>query len=852
MTRGIAFKVRFVPAVSLLMVVVLSLSVAEAQEPPAKWTFMVYMDADNNLEVDAIEDFLEMAQVGSNEDIDIVVLFDRIEGYDSSYEDWTSANLFHIEQNELPVPGEGVSWGEVNMGDPETLVQFVTSAAADYPADNYALVLWNHGGGWRSRAQQEEGTTSFKDVCWDDTSWDVLYTYEVRQALEEIQTTVGTIDLIGFDACLMAMIEVAYELRNYGEVMVGSEELEPVAGWAYDDVLADLAADPLMTPAQLGQVIVDRYYEEMQWLGGYTQSAIDLGEIEELANRVDTLAATLIDHWDDDQDAVKSAATNVMTQVELAVIHERHGNSWPGSNGLAIYFPEGQSVFDPSYTGTSILFALDTQWEQFLSAFYDTMRISWVKTARVLAEYFECEYLEHIDLYDFCYQLVNHTPPSVEYEESLVTNEFIGAGDAQGWKGDDQSWLYSLPFSFPFFGEDRTTVWVCSNGYLDFQSSAPEFFNWSRTFVDRTRIAPLWTDLDTTAGDIYIHQPTADCVCIRWDAVEYGDFGAVNVEVVLQNDGTIKFNYGSGNTTVGAGWPPTAGISNGDRVNLYYSQYDGIPALTNAQTEVWTPVSGPEDSDGDGLLDSVETDTGVYVDENDTGTDPDNPDTDGDGLTDGDEVHTYPCDPNDADTDDDDLEDGEEIDTHGTDPVDDDSDNDSYTDGEEVAAGTDPLDAASMPSGRPPPAPPAPAPARGHHSDSGIEKLNPCFIATAAYGTPTTDQVRTLLEFRDRYLLTSRAGCALVRAYYRLSPPVARFIGGRPVGRRLVRAALAPVVLVARAAVDSPVACTAALASAVALLLSLTAFSVSRGRRRQRIQPSLRTAPLSTPIGGSR
>jgi hypothetical protein len=785
MTRGVAFSVRFVLAVSVLMVVVLSLDVGEAQEPPAKWTFMVYMDADNNLEVDAIEDFLEMAQVGSNDDVHIVVLFDRIDGYNSSYGDWTSTRLFHIEQNDLPTAGEGISWGEVNMGDPQTLVQFVTSAAADYPADHYALVLWNHGGGWRGRAEQKAGNAPFKDVCWDDTSWDVLYTYELRQALEEIETTVGTIDLIGFDACLMGMIEVAYELRNHGEVMVASEEAEPVAGWAYDAVLADLAADPLMTAAQLGQVIVDRYAQETAWFPGYTLSAIDLSEVEELADRVDTLAETLGAHWEDDQDAVKSAATDVMTQVEQTVIHERHGSASPGSHGLAIYFPEAQYMFDPSYTGTTILFALDTRWDDFLSIFYGTMRRSWVKTARLLAQFYDRLYFEHIDLYDFCSQLVDYDPPTIEYEERLVANEFIGGGQAQGWNSDDQSWDYTLPFSFPFFGEDKTTVWICSNGYLDFGTSAAEYENWSRTLMDRARIAPLWTDLVTSTGDIYIHEPTTDSVCIRWDAVEYWDLDSVNVEVVLHRDGTIKFNYGGGNTTVGAEWPPTIGISNGDGANMYYSEYDRVTALTSARTEVWTPLIIPSDSDGDGLADSVETNTGVYVDVNDTGTDPDEQDTDGDG----------------------------------------------YTDGTEVAQGSDPLDPASRPT-RLQPVPEARSGGRGGAGGP------PCFIATAAYGTPTADEVRTLLEFRDTYLLTNRAGCAFVRTYYRLSPPVARFIGGRPSGKKLVRAALTPVVLVARAALDSPVTYAAAFASAVALSFSLTAFSVSRVRCRRRTRRS--------------
>ena len=70
----------------------------------------------------------------------------------------------------------------------------------------------------------------------------------------------------------------------------------------------------------------------------------------------------------------------------------------------------------------------------------------------------------------------------------------------------------------------------------------------------------------------------------------------------------------------------------------------------------------------------------------------------------------------------------------------------------------------------------------------------PCFIATAAYGTPAADQVETLRTFRDRYLLTNAAGTALMRAYYRFSPTVASVVAGNSVLRALTRAVLTVMV----------------------------------------------------------
>ncbi len=126
-----------------------------------------------------------------------------------------------------------------------------------------------------------------------------------------------------------------------------------------------------------------------------------------------------------------------------------------------------------------------------------------------------------------------------------------------------------------------------------------------------------------------------------------------------------------------------------------------FPVLLDALTQPVTlslvvTVDEPDpdiDSDQDGLLDSVETNTGVYVDINDTGTDPEKDDTDGDGLQDGDEVTIYQTNPVDSDTDEDGIPDGWEI-QFGLDPLADDADADNDQDGitnlQEFCLGTDP------------------------------------------------------------------------------------------------------------------------------------------------------------------
>jgi len=372
----------------------------------AEWTFMVYLDGDNNLEGAAINDFLEMASVGSDSNVNIVVQFDRTPGYSSSFGNWTIAHRFLItngmtptEENAIADWGDGQGGREVNMGDPQTLIDFVQWAISNYPANHYALILWDHGDGWREADATGLRRPRYKAVSWDDSSGgDALYMSEVKSALASIGTH---INLLGFDACLMGMVEVAYQIKDYADVMVGSEEVEPGDGWPYDTVLSDLVASPTLTATDLGSVIVTRYGESYNY-GDTTQSAIDLSMMDTLAANISDFASAMMtlsdkaelvtaransqeyyypEHIDlyhfaelvstgvSDPD-VQNAALDVMTAIENTVFAEFHGTQLPNSHGLAIYFPETENAFDPDYNATVIDFPADTQWDEFLQWYY--------------------------------------------------------------------------------------------------------------------------------------------------------------------------------------------------------------------------------------------------------------------------------------------------------------------------------------------------------------------------------------------------------------------------------------------------------------------------------------------------
>jgi phage tail protein X len=380
----------------------------QTADATADWTFLVYMSADNDLEEFGIQDFLEMADVGSTGDVNIVVIFDRHPGFDSRFGDWTDTRRGRIGHNHVPDTSWGQSIGEANLGDPNTLVDFVEWGAQHYPASKYALVLWDHGDGWRRAGAERLLRT--KSVCFDYTDFDDLSSRELREALEDIEASVGEMDLIGFDACLMGMVEVAYEVRAHGDIMVASERSEPASGWPYDDVLAELVAAPGMSAFEFGPVIVQRYFES--YANTQPCAATELVYMNLVAEEVDDFAHVLRNHWDTDAAYCGVHAYNAMTAVSSAVYAEAHGDGWPGSHGLAIYFPDASSSIHQDYNTQTILLPGVTEWDEFLWDYHVGLANGWLGDARAATQSYECAngLHDHVDMYDFCCKVIDEVP----------------------------------------------------------------------------------------------------------------------------------------------------------------------------------------------------------------------------------------------------------------------------------------------------------------------------------------------------------------------------------------------------------------------------------------------------------
>lgn len=281
---------------------------------PKEWTFMIYMAGDNNLENVAMRNINQLEKVGSTNAVNFVVQADRSGSYSSNVQGgWTGARRYYIHKDSdfekitSPVLQD---LGNTNMADPKVLVDFVAWAKQNYPAKRYALIIWNHGTGWKAIPQnrtvgssvqssnnrfisdplaatlkksvQEVDVNSInglshrqnnysygnsgmqidvaQNIAYDDTSGTSMDLPSLQGALSEIHKILGQkLDIIGFDACLMQMAEVGHLASPHALYQVAAPDLEPERGWSYDVIAAKIASSPEIGSGAVAAFICDAF-----------------------------------------------------------------------------------------------------------------------------------------------------------------------------------------------------------------------------------------------------------------------------------------------------------------------------------------------------------------------------------------------------------------------------------------------------------------------------------------------------------------------------------------------------------------------------------------------------------------
>lgn len=424
----------------------------------ADWTVLIYVQAKNNLSRFATQNLHSMAKVGSNKNLNILVQWYQ-PGKEGIWRYQVLKNKIKLDSH-LNVASDGT-----NVQD---LVDSMDWAVKKYPAKNTFFILWNHGVGivdpvWQrnmrfaplgrsvdiekliiedqnmnkeevdleidpalpikidEKLAQRLGLSSdfdfsyfnHKGILFNEHSRTYLTNEELAEALKQIKTKVlnnKKIDIFGMDACLMSMVEVGYLVKDYAKYMVSSQEVELAYGWNYLDLFGSIKTGTT-TPLELakGSVMTYKKFYDKR-INFYTQSAIDLEQMDILKDSIDGIVLAVNECKKYDINLIKnlikdsrkasiqftnrsyidlhsfyfdlskkvsakiSTINNKMLKKSLSqlkemldlgmkligsiVVAKTAGTKFPRAHGLSVYFPLGR--VDKSYYRTS--FVKDSLW----------------------------------------------------------------------------------------------------------------------------------------------------------------------------------------------------------------------------------------------------------------------------------------------------------------------------------------------------------------------------------------------------------------------------------------------------------------------------------------------------------
>lgn len=364
---------------------------------PRNWTILMYMCADNHLDLAAISQIMELEKEGSTQQVNVLVYVDFTSTTGTPGSGAFTYNITQAPQG-TTIQSEPLNTTlpiEPNMGDPSTLVEFIRFGQNYSEAENYLLVLWDHG-------------TGYMGVCVDETNGnDRLLPHEIAIALEN--ETIDPIDVVAFDASFMGQLELAYEIQNGTDLIIFSENYIPQRGFPYSTILHSLNLIPNSSPLALCKEFVDRYILAYSQGGEYATfypsgisdlclSVINTTNINNLVYWFNETVEWLlnpgvlttnysiisgargttqhfaiphfIDLWDFSNHlaaqsinpVIHSLATNMSHSVLATIAYEGNMQGIPGAVGLALNFADYEAV------PLSLLNV--TRYSEFINAFH--------------------------------------------------------------------------------------------------------------------------------------------------------------------------------------------------------------------------------------------------------------------------------------------------------------------------------------------------------------------------------------------------------------------------------------------------------------------------------------------------
>lgn len=380
-----------------------ALTVTASTVTKSKWTVLVYMNAANDLAQYSPMNVNQMEKVAGNPQVRFVVQWKQAASVSNgnNYTPTFLGTRRYLVKSDPTGPtdsNEGVKseivqdmGAGVDMGSATTLRDFIAWGQANYPADRYAVIIWNHGNGWRRSINDGRG------VSYDDELGTSINTWQLNAGLPT-----APVDILSWDSSLMQQLEVAYQIRTQAKYIVGSEESPPGEGLPYDRVFGVFRDNPDRSTAELTKAFVDGMLAVPAYsTRKITQSSIDSSKLTALGQAVDALGAVLAKGNADtvipavraqtkaysqagariyrdlvdvclklevatDDPEIKAASALVRQRVAQAVIYEGHNANSAGSNGLSIDFSDGDNFASSVTSYRQMQFGQNTRWDEFL------------------------------------------------------------------------------------------------------------------------------------------------------------------------------------------------------------------------------------------------------------------------------------------------------------------------------------------------------------------------------------------------------------------------------------------------------------------------------------------------------
>ncbi|WP_303057881.1 clostripain-related cysteine peptidase [uncultured Ruminococcus sp.] len=479
------------------------------------------------------------------------------------------------------------SLGMQNMADSATLTDFIQYCSSNYAADHYGLVLWDHGGGVVGGYGYDE-----------NFGGDSMSLTEMSRALGDASVH---LDMLGFDACLMANFETCLMAAPYADYLIASEEPEPGCGWYYTDWIGKLSENCGIPPKRYGRQIIDDYITESGWDSPSMYSTLGMFDLQQVTQKllpalsqfsddaVQQLSAgeyrrisqsrsntravyqSELDHidlLDYAQHSQSETADQLEQAVSDCVVYYRETENGSGDNGLSILFPyydlSALDMLEEMYQ----TLGYDDAYPAFLEQFANVMAggqisvsgFSNTQNHAAASEYSGFQWFDADAGYDESY-----------YETYSADLSLLGTTEVDGrWvlELSEEDWEIVNDAAMQMFAVyDGFYVDMGLDDYCEFDDYGNLIVEYDQTWVALDgQVVPFFHESYTSDGDSFFTCGSVPCV-----------YNGIDAEIVLVWDTEHPSGYAAGVRPVYTDSVAAKGlydICDGDTFQVYYDIYD--------------------------------------------------------------------------------------------------------------------------------------------------------------------------------------------------------------------------------------------------------------------------------------